>query len=37
METGYREPFEVRVFTDSFDDATMYGTGFCLNYNQLPC
>ena len=35
--SGYRKPFEVRVFTDGYDASTSYGIGFCLNYFQQPC
>jgi len=34
---SYRQPFEVRVFTDTFDALTTYGIGFCLQYTQQPC
>jgi hypothetical protein len=35
--SGYRKPFEVRVFTDSYDATTAEGYGFCLKYQQQPC
>jgi hypothetical protein len=35
--SGYRKPFEVRVYTDSSDAAITDGLGFCLKYQQLPC
>jgi len=37
MCSGYRKPFEVRVFTDSSDATTDISIGFCLKYQQLTC
>lgn len=34
---SYRKPFEVRFYTNSFDETTGEGIGFCLKYQQLPC